>query len=340
LTHHDAGQVDVVCYSELPWPDSTTARLKAAAPAWRDTLGQSDADLANLIRSDKIDILIDLSGHTSGSRVRMFAHKPAPVQINYLGYPYTSGLPTIDYRLTDAIADPPGEPVSYTEELFRLPSGFSCFDPGANAPSVSPSPAVRNGYVTFGSLHTLLRLNRNVLETWGRILNAVPNSRMVIYRDTLRGKVRNEIIRAFRSQGISPDRLDLQNEKPKDGNYLNVYHNIDISLDTFPWSGHTTSCQSLWMGLPVITLNGARHAGRMVSSVLHQIGMEKLVAQSPEEYVKIAVDLAGDVDALAALRGELRAQVAGSPLCDYAGFTRNLEQAYREMWRKWCATPR
>ncbi|HWE01024.1 MAG TPA: tetratricopeptide repeat protein [Tepidisphaeraceae bacterium] len=337
LTHHDPAQVDVICYSDMSSPDATTARLKAASPGWRDVFAQSDVELANLIRSDGIDILVDLAGHTSRGRVRMFAHKPAPVQVNYLGYPYTSGLKAMDYRLTDSIADPPGEPVSYTEELVRLPGGFCCFDPGPGAPDVGPSPAARNRYVTFGSLHNLLRLNHSVLEAWSEILRAAPTSRLLIFRDTLQRKGRNDLTRFFKEQGISPDRIDLQNQTPKGGSFLSVYHGIDISLDTFPWSGHTTSCQALWMGVAVVTLYGARHAGRMVASVLHHAGLERFIAQSPRGYVKLAADLAGDIRALAELRGRLRAQVSGSALCDYAGFTRNLEQTYRRMWRRRCA---
>jgi protein O-GlcNAc transferase len=276
---------------------------------------------------------VDLAGHTSRARLQIFAQRPAPISATYLGYPFTTGLRTIDYRLTDAIADPIGEPNFYTEELLRLPGSFCTFARPENSPDVGPLPAAVNGHVTFGSLHILLRLNRTVLETWCELLRAVPTARLLIFRDQMRGTVRDNIFRFITSQGIAAHRIDLECEVRNSGGYLDVYNGVDISLDTFPWSGHTTSCQALWMGVPVITLRGERHAGRMVASVLHQVGLATLIAESRAQYVQIAARLAGDIESLAKLRSRLRDQVAAS-LCDGAGFTRNLEAAYRRMWER------
>ena len=257
------------------------------------------------------------------------------MQVTYLGYPNTTGLKTIGYRLTDAIADPPGEPPAHTEELFRLPRAFCCYVPSASDPPVGPLPAEKSGFVTFGSLHTLPRLNRGVLDTWCEVLRAMPSARLLVFRHTLRGKVRDELFRYLTSQGIAGDRIDLRHAVRGPGGYAGVWHDVDILLDTFPWSGHTTACQSLWMGVPAITLRGDRFAGRMVASVLHHIGLPNLIAETREQYVELALKLAGDIPALARLRAGLRQQMSRSTLCDAAGFTRDLELSYRQMW---CAT--
>jgi predicted O-linked N-acetylglucosamine transferase (SPINDLY family) len=292
-----------------------------------------------MIRADGIDILVDLAGHTAKSRVRVFAHKPAPVQVTYLGYPSTTGLTTVDYRLTDAIADPPGEESTYTEDLFRLPAGFCCFTPPPAAPDPNALPAPKVGYVTFASLHALHRLNPAVLDLWCSLLRALPAAHLLVFRHTLQGQTKENLRRQLTDRGIEPNRIDLRQGPAKDGGrYLDVYHDVDIALDTFPWSGHTTSCEALWMGVPVITLRGKRHAGRMVSSVLTQLGLQDLIAETPEQYLEIAVKLANDLDHLATLRTGLRERMKNSPLCDCKGFTRSLEVAYRQMWRKWCET--
>ena len=336
LKHHHRDQVEIFCYAEVSAPDAVTERLKQLASGWRSSVGLGDAAMADLIRSDKIDILVDLAGHTSGHRLKVFAHKPAPVQATWLGYPNTTGVAAIDYRLTDAIADPPGEASGYTEELFRLPRAFCCFRSPSGVPEVSALPAERTGFITFGSLHTLPRLNQQVLETWCAILRALPTARLLILRHTLSGNVRNQLQQFFTSQGIAADRVDLLSRMQNPGGFLSAYHRIDISLDTFPWSGHTTSCQSLWMGVPVITLRGNRFAGRMVSSVLHHIGLPHLIAETREHYVELAVKLAADIPSLARLRAGLRQQMAASALCDGDGFARDVEDAYRQMWVRWC----
>jgi protein O-GlcNAc transferase len=341
LANHDPSRVEAICYSEVSAPDAMTARLKTLSRGWHSITGLNDAEVANLVRADGIDILVDLAGHTAKSRLRFFALQPAPVQVTYLGYPYTTGLPTMHYRLTDAVADPPGEPTSHTEELIRLPHGFCCYTPPSTAPDVAPLPALKAGFVTFGSLHALHRLNPAVLDLWSEVLRAAPTARLLVFRHSLQGKMKENLHRQLTERGIDPARIELRSAYAKDSSnspYLGVYHDVDISLDTFPWSGHTTACESLWMGVPVITLRGTRHAGRMVASVLTQIGLPELIADTPQQYVEKAAQLAQDLDRMTQLRGELRDRMRNSPLCDGKGFTRGLEAAYREMWQKWCGS--
>jgi predicted O-linked N-acetylglucosamine transferase (SPINDLY family) len=336
LAHHDARQVEVICYADVAVPDAMTARLQSLAHGWHWTERLTDAQLAERVRADGIDILVDLAGHTGRPRLLAFASRPAPVQVTYLGYPNTTGLKAMDYRLTDAVADPPGEAALSTEQLVRLPAGFSCFAPPESAPEVAPLPALRAGRVTFGSFHNLIKLNARVLDLWCRILRAVPTARLLVFRDSLRGRTEECFRRQFAERGSGPDRVELRHTAGAGRGYLDVYGEVDITLDTFPWGGHTTACESLWMGVPVITLHGNRHAGRMVSSALTQAGLTGLIARTPEEYVALASDWAGDLDRLARLRAGLRSLLHDSALCAGAAFTRALEDAYRALWQSWC----
>jgi protein O-GlcNAc transferase len=333
---HDPGQVEVYCYAQVFAPDATTAYFQAHSSGWRSTVGQPDANVAEQIRKDEIDILVDLAGHTANSRLLAFAYQPAPVQITYLGYPNTTGLATVDYRLTDAIADPLGEPVRHTEELVRLPLAF-CYKPLERAPSVSPAPALASGRITFGSLNNLAKLNDQVIDLWCAILRAVPTSRLLIFRDSLRGSGEAYFHRQFVARGISPDRFDLSHAVLDGQEHLGVYDSIDIALDPFPWSGHTTTCEALWMGVPVVTLYGKRYAARMAACALSSLGMTDFIAETQQKYLQIAAGSANDVGRLARLRCGLRERMRASRLCDGRGFTRSLEQTYRELWRRWCA---
>jgi protein O-GlcNAc transferase len=335
LTHHDPQQVQAICYAEVAAADDVTARLRSLSHGWRRTYGLTDAQVIDLVRGDAIDILVDLAGHTGGSRLGVFACKPAPLQASYLGYPNTTGLSTIDYWLTDAVADPPGEPSRHTEELVRLPGGFCCYQPAEEAPEVNLLPALRAGHVTFGSLHKLAKLNAAVLDLWCGILRAIPSSRLLVFRHTLGERTKDNLARQFLDQGIPRDRLELRHAAaPGHNPHLRLYAEIDISLDPFPWSGHATACEALWMGVPVITLYGATHAGRMVASVLTRLGLTELITHSPREYLERAVQVVGDLDRLADLRARLRDMMKNSPLCDGERFTRNLEAAYRAMWQR------
>jgi protein O-GlcNAc transferase len=336
FAHHDPGQVEVYCYAQVLAPDATTAYFQARARGWRWTLGQSDAEVAEQVRNDKIDILVDLAGHTASSRLLAFAYKPAPVQITYLGYPNTTGLATMDYRLTDAIADPMGEPVRHTEELVRLPLAF-CYEPPDYAASVSPSPALASGRITFGSLNNLAKLNEQVIDLWCAILRAVPTGRLLIFRDSLQSSAEAHFHRQFVARGISADRFKLSHAVLDRQDHLSVYESIDIALDPFPWSGHTTTCEALWMGVPVVTLYGKRYASRMAACALSALGLTQFIADTPEKYLEIAAGWANDLEGLARLRFGLRDRMRASPLCDGRAFTRSLEQTYRELWCRWCA---
>jgi predicted O-linked N-acetylglucosamine transferase (SPINDLY family) len=335
LTNHDPHQVEAICYADVTALDTMTTRLRSLARGWRSIHGQTDSQVASLIRNDRIDILIDLAGHTSKSRLHVFAFKPAPVQVTYLGYPNTTGLPAIDYCLTDDVADPPGEPSYFTEELIRLPRGFSCYTAPAS-PEIGPLPALQKGYVTFASLHNLPKLNAGVFDLWSAILRQVPTAHLLVFRHTLQGKVSDTILRQFLERGIEPARIELRNSLETGSSYLDVYRLVDISLDTFPWSGHTTTCESLWMGVPMVTMRASCHAGRMVASVLTEAGLTPWIADNPQQYVEIASRLAQDINGLAAIRSQLREQVKNSALCDGKGFTQSLEAAYRAMWQRWC----
>jgi protein O-GlcNAc transferase len=336
LAHHDRSQVEVFLYAEVPAPDHMTARFMQMGHHWRATWGMTHRQASELIRADQIDILVDLAGHTAHHGLMTFVDRPAPVQVAYLGYPNTTGMSAIRYRLTDAVLDPPDEPPLYTEQLVRLPAGYCCFQPPQNAPPVNALPATTTGRVTFGSLHTLAKLNSDVLDHWCRVLQALPESRVLIFRDSLSGEMRQVMELEFLHRGIAADRIELRHQVSREQGHLVVYHDIDIALDAFPWSGHTTTCEALWMGVPVITLRGRRHAGRLSSSVLTSAGHPEWIAENPDQTIDLAVKLAGDLPALARTRADLRAAVAASPLCDATAFTRGLEQTYRTLWRDWC----
>jgi predicted O-linked N-acetylglucosamine transferase (SPINDLY family) len=333
LAHHDPEQAEVFCYADVVAPDARTTKLWSLAAQWRSISGIGDVEVAGMVYNDHIDILVDLGGHT-GSRLGVFARRPAPVQVTYLGYPNTTGLSAMNYRLTDNVADPPGEPVCHAEELVRLPGGFCCYAPHGGIPEPNRLPAQVAGFLTFGSLHKLAKLNDRVLELWCDLLRAVPSSRLLLFRDNLRGQVRDDLRRRFVDRGINEVRLVFPDVVPGQ-NFLQVYQSVDIALDVFPWNGHATACEGLWMGVPVLTLAGNRHAARMVASVLTQLSMTDWIARAPEEYIAKAASWTGRLDELAALRVGLRERMRISPLCDGKRFTRELETAYRDMWERY-----
>jgi protein O-GlcNAc transferase len=335
LANHDVDSFDVYCYSDAARPDVVTERLKKNTGHWRDLAGIDDIKAESILRGDGIDLLIDCAGHTAGNRLPLLARKPAPVQVSYLGYPMTTGLAAMDYYLTDAILDPPQDASLYTEKLLYIDGCFCTYLPPDNAPGVQELPAEGNGYVTFGSLHTIARLNDRVIALWSRILKDVPTSRLRIIRTTLAGSARERLEKEFARHGIDPQRIELLHEIPPAG-HLALYGDIDILLDTFPWSGHTTACESLWMGVPVVTLCGERHAGRMVSTVLKTIRLDEWVASSEDEYRAIAMGKAATIDALKSTRRSLRQSIATSNLCDARRFTQKLEAAYRKIWAEYC----
>jgi predicted O-linked N-acetylglucosamine transferase (SPINDLY family) len=318
-----------------------TAELRQLCHHWRPTAGLSDEQLAAQVRSDGIDLLVDLAGHTAGNRLLTFARRPAPVLVSYLGYPGTTGLEAIGYRLADTVTDPPEEPAFYAEELVRLPGAFCCYAPPAALPPPGAAPPSRtSGLVTFGSLHKLEKLNERVVDLWCQVLQAVPGSRLLLCRHTLDGTTAAWWVRQVAARGLAPRRLVPRRVEAVGMAHLAAYADIDVALDPFPWNGHATACEALWMGVPVVALRGPRHASRMVASVLTAVGLTELIAETPEEYCRLAVALAADEAQRAELRRTLRERLQTSPLCDGATFTRGLEAAYRQLWRRWCAGQR
>jgi len=335
LEHHDAAQFEVFCYSNTPKTDDVTRRCESLAAQWRDIIAIDDAAAAELVRSDGIDILIDLSGHTSGNRLGVFAAKPAPLQLTYLGYPATTGLAQMDYRLTDGRADPPGaSDARYVERLLRLPHSLWCFAPPAQMPAVGPLPANAAGHVTFGSLNSVYKLTPRLLELWSRLLAALPASELVL-ATVPAGEARERIAREFAAHGIEAARLEFHGFLSWE-DFWALHQRIDIALDTFPCNGGATSCESLWMGTPLIGRAGDAFLARAGLSILSTIGLGELVAQGEDEYLRLALDLARDLPRLGRLRAGLRERMRASPLLDAAGFTRELEQLYRAAWTQWC----
>lgn len=338
IAAHDHQQFEIFCYGNVRAPDAVTSRFQSLADQWRSITGVPDAAAAQMVRQDKIDILVDLDGHIGGNRLLVFAHKPAPVQVTYMGYQNTTGMSAMDYRITDRHSDPPGmTDAYYTERLVRLPGSFFCFQRPERSPEVNSLPALASGHVTFGSLNNIHKLRPEALRTWARILSAVPHSRLILLAYTP-GQLERNIKDLMAREGIAGERVRVVNRQDR-YEFLELHHEIDISLDTFPFNGHTTVLDALWMGVPSIMLEGDRYASRYGGSALVTLGLEDLIARTTDQYIEIAATLAGDLERLAGLRRELRTRMQDSTLMDAAGFTRELESAYRQMWREWCAAP-
>jgi predicted O-linked N-acetylglucosamine transferase (SPINDLY family) len=336
LSAHDKAQVRVYCYSMVRQADEVTVRLQAHADVWRNIVGMSDEAVAGLIRGDEIDILVDLAGHTAGNRLLVFARKPAPVQVTWIGFCTTTGLETMDYLLTDGFYAPPEGQRMFTEQLVRLPANHLCFRPPAYAPPVAPCPAARRGYPTFGCFNNLAKVNAAVVAGWAQILQRVPGARLLLKTHALTDRAtRERYHKRFQAHGIVPERVDLVGPSPH-AELLAQYGQIDVALDPFPYCGGWSTCEALWMGVPVVTLAGPSFLSCVGAGLLSSVGLPELIAQSVEQYVECAVELGRDVARLARLREGLRARLAASPLCDAVAFTRGLERAYRMMWRTWC----
>lgn len=337
LQHHDHQHFEIVCYSHVSRPDALTQRLRGYADLWRHTVGQTDEQVAARIRADQIDILVDLTMHLAHNRALLMARKPAPVQVCWLAYPGSTGLSTMDYRLSDPHLDPPGLDESvYSEQTIRLPDSFWCYDPlDARAIPINALPAEKTGVVTFGCLNNFSKINEAVLRLWAKVLQAVPASRLLLLAPE--GSARQHTRELLAQEGIAPQRVEFALRQPR-RQYLDLYHRIDIGLDSFPYNGHTTSLDSFWMGVPVITLVGQTVAGRAGLCQLLNLKLPELIAQTPEQYVRTAAALANDLSSLAHLRATLRSRMEQSPLMDAPRFARNMEAAYREMWRRWCAS--
>jgi protein O-GlcNAc transferase len=339
LAHRERAAFEVFCYSNLANPDSITRRLRGLADQWRDVAFMSDDQLELQIRADRIDILIDLAGHTAGNRLPVFARKPAPVQVTLLGYPNTTGLGAVDYRITDAIADPPGFSDSiHTEKLLRLPRCAWCYRPPLEMLEPNDLPAPAAGKITFGSFNHLSKVSSTTIELWAAVLRRVGGSGLVIKSVNLADEgARRLYHERFVAAGMSPERFELLGPAGSYLEHLQRYHRVDIALDTLPYNGTTTTCEALWMGVPVVTLTGPAHVSRVGTSLLRNVGMGELAADSGDAYVDIAASLAFDLPRLKTLRSTLRGRLNSSPLMDGLHYASQVESALRSAWVSWCS---
>jgi predicted O-linked N-acetylglucosamine transferase (SPINDLY family) len=340
LASHDRSGFEIFCYSNVNRADTMTQHLKDMADNWRHIFNKSDEDVAGMIRSDKIDILVDLAGHTGDNRMMVFARKPSPIQVTYLGYPNTTGLKTMDYRITDSYADPPGKTEHlYSEELIRLPHGFLCYQPPVKTPDVRKPPSLKEEYITFGCFNNRAKITPEMVRVWAKIINIVPNARIIFKFKYSSDPLGQKLFRDMLDQeNIPMDRVELHDNTLSKEAHLDMYNRVDIALDTFPYNGTTTTCEALWMGVPVITLGGDVHVSRVGLSILSVIGLPEFVAGSKEEYREKAAGLAADIEKRIYLRSDLRSLMRSSPLMDAKRFTQTLEHEFRDMWIKWCET--
>jgi protein O-GlcNAc transferase len=330
---HNHDQFEIFCYASVIRPDEVTDELRAHADHWQNLFGISDAQAAELIRADQIDILVDLTLHTANNRLLIFARKPAPVQIAYLGYCGSTGMSAMDYRLSDPYLDPPDTDLScYAETTIRLPKSYWCYQSLATPP-LAPLSALNSGFVTFGCLNNFAKVSTQTLNLWIKILQETPNSRAIIHASP--SPHLEKIIQHFESRGISKNRLDFLGPQSRI-DYLQTYSRIAIALDPFPYGGGITTCDALWMGVPVVTLSGQTVVGRGGRSILSNIGLPELIANTSDQYAKIAIDLANDSSRMSSLRQNMRDRMLSSPLMDADGFAKDMENVYRRVWQKWC----
>ncbi len=341
LAAHNHQDFKIYCYSNVLNPDDVTASMQKLADRWRSIVGMSDDKVAALIREDKIDILIELAGHTANNRLLVFARKPAPVQVSYLGYTATTGLSTIDYRLTDEFGDPSGiTECFYTEKMKRVPGSAICYQPLTESPPVSELPALANNHVTFGSFNNLTKITPDVVALWAQVLQIVPTAKLLMKSKGLNDEMTRRIFLAmFEHHGIDPSRLTLIGWEASLRQHVEVYHRVDVALDPFPFNGGITSFEALWMGVPVVTLEGKTFVSRMGVRLLEGVKFGDLIAKTSADYVRIASELAKNLSRLQQLRLELRDRMQHSPLMDGAQITRNIEMVYRDIWTQWCGSP-
>jgi protein O-GlcNAc transferase len=331
LAARDRSALEIFCYSNTKASDETTGRFKALADHWRDIELLPDLEVAGMIRRDGVDILVDLAGHTAGNRLPVFGYRPAPIQMTWIGYPATTGMTAIDYRLTDAVADPADatEPL-HTEKLIRIPGGCWAYAGSDDAPAPAPPPSIATGFITFGSFNNLPKVTPQVLQTWAEILKRVPKSQLLLKASGLRGQLaRDYVIRHLKQTGVDPDRVELLSWAPTTKSHLEIYNRVDIALDTFPYNGTTTTCEALWMGVPVVTFPGNRHVARVGASLLTHARCKDWVANDVKTYIGLAAALAGNIEHLKAQRLQLRDRLKASPLCDAGRLASELEQIYR-----------
>ncbi len=334
LAAHDRAAVEIYCYSSVLRPDERTAHIATLADHWRDVRLLSDARVAEIIREDRIDVLVDLTMHMAGSRLLTFARKPAPVQIAWLAYPGTTGLTAMDYRITDPRLDPPGFERNYREQSIHLPDSFWCYDPLTTGIDVGPLPALQRGYLTFGCLNNPCKASDATLRLWGGVMQAIPSARLMLLAPA--GRHRTQLAERLAAHGIGRHRVDFVPYRSRPL-YLRCYDEIDLGLDTIPYNGHTTSLDALWMGVPTVTRVGGTCVGRGGLSQLTQVGLADLAATSDAAFIETAMSLGGDLSRLAALRPQLRTRLEHSPLMDRGRFARHMEAAYRFAWTRWCS---
>lgn len=343
---HDRSGFKIFCYSDVICPDEITRAFARNVDCFKNIAGIDNKTVADQIRRDKIDILVDLAGHTAGSRLIMFSMKPAPIQVTYLGYPNTTGLETLDYRLTDFWADPPGlTDHLYTEKLVRLPYGFLCYTPPEESPEIEKTGNLDSGRIVFGSFNNLTKITPEVVKAWAKILTQVHNGKMVLKSGSFADpETRNRLIDHFFRNGVGRGQIELVSHIPSMFDHLQLYNRIDIGLDTFPYNGTTTTCEALWMGVPVITLAGRTHGSRVGASLLSNVGLAEFIADSVEDYVEKGISLAYNIRKLKSIHRDLRSRMTRSFLMDAARFTGSLERAYRRMFSErlgsYEATPR
>lgn len=337
LEHHDHSRFEIFCYSDVPQPDHVTTRMKPMADHWRECSYLPDQQVAEQIRKDNIDILIDLAGHTARNRLRLFAARVAPLQITYLGYPDTTGLKTMDFRITDAVLnphDPPGrDDALHSEKLFRLPGPFACYRPFEHAPEVRLPPVSYKGYITFGCPARLEKIAPDCVRWWADVLRAVPRSRLLVMSMPRDDAETFAFIGSMLADcGIDAGRVNYVTRQ-NFANYLLAHNSLDIVLGTYPSNGHTIVCHALWMGVPVIGMSGQNYISRLTASVLTHLGLPELIATTPEQYVQIATALANDIPRLIHLRSTMRQRMTDSALMNYPAFTRQYESALQQMWQ-------
>jgi protein O-GlcNAc transferase len=336
LLGHDLQQIDVVCYATLTRTDAQTARIKAGVATWRDVTALSDAAVADLVRADGIDILVDLGGHSSSGRLGIFARKPAPIQVTAWGYITGTGLDAMDYLMADPVTVPPEAEHWYSERVVHLPS-IVCYEPPTQVPEVVPPPLLSRGYVTFGSFNRATKLSDEALDLWARVVAAVPDARMLLKSPGLDdAENRTRILSAFAARGVTADRIDIMGQTNR-FDHLAAYGEIDIQLDPFPHVGGATTFDGLLQGVPCVTLLGELIQGRLSASFLSMLGLDDLIAQTPDAYLTVATRLAQDVDRLTRERATLRQRLLASPLADTEAYTQAVEAQYRHLWHQWCA---
>jgi predicted O-linked N-acetylglucosamine transferase (SPINDLY family) len=334
LEHHDKSKFKVFCYSDSDTSNPFTKGLQASVDVWRDTTGMANQDVASQIKNDGVDILIDLSGHSANNRLQVFVEKPAHVQVTYLGYPTTTGLTQMDYIISDHWLENDNAENRYVEKLYSMDRPFFCYDSPEDFPAINPLPAIENGYPTFGSFNTFSKVSTDVIDLWAKILIQLPHAKIILQAKCMDDpETRQAVLNQFNQSNIAAERIALYGLMPFE-EHLGLIQKTDITLDTFPWNGHMTTLNSLWMGVPVITLAGTCRAGRMGLEIMRNVQLDEFIADSEQAYCDKAIAAASDVKRLSELRLGMRERIKASPICDVTGFVSSLENAYLTFWQE------